>query len=64
MTSEICVSCIIRDAKHKKINIDMADFEEAFEEVFQFSVKETSKDLPQNGKLIVLNPEQEAAIRV
>ena len=42
----------------------MAEFEEAFEEVFQFSVKETSKDLPQNGKLIVLNPEQEAAIRV
>lgn len=60
MTSEICVSCIIRDAKHKKINIDMAEFEEAFEGVFQFSVKETSK----NGKLIVLNPEQEAAIRV
>ena len=35
-----------------------------FEGVFQFSVQETSKDLLQNGKLIVLKPEQEVAIRV
>ena len=29
----------------------------AFERVFEFSVQETSKDLPQNGKHIVLKPE-------
>ena len=38
----------------------MAEFEEAFE----FSVQETSKDLSQNGKRIDLKPEQQAAIRV
>ena len=38
----------------------MAESEEAFERVFEFSVLETSKDLSQN----VLKPEQEAAIRV
>ena len=41
----------------------MAESEKALEEVFKFSVQETSKDLLQNGKLIVLKPEQEAAIR-
>ena len=58
----------------------MAESEEAFEGVFEFSVQVTSKDLSQNSKpryyesrdydsllslskLIVLKPEQEAAIR-
>ena len=63
MTSEICLSCIIRHPEHNKIKIDMAESEKAFEGVFEFSVKETSKNLSQNGKLIVLKPEQEAAIR-
>ena len=42
----------------------MVESEEAFEGVFEFSVQETSKDLSQNGKHIVVKPEQEAAIRV
>ena len=42
----------------------MAKAEEAFEGIFEFSVQETSKDLSQNGKPIVLKPEQKAAIRV
>ena len=41
----------------------MTESEESLEGVFQFSVQETSKDLLQNGKLIVLKPEQEVAIR-
>ena len=41
----------------------MAEFEEAFEGVFEFSVHETSKDLSQNRKLIFLKPEQETTIR-
>ena len=41
----------------------MTESEESFEGVFQFSVQETSKDLLQNGKLVVLKPEQEVAIR-
>ena len=40
----------------------MTESEEAFRGVFEFSVQETSKDLLQNGKLIVLKPEQEVAI--
>ena len=78
MTSEICLSYIIRHPEHNKIKIDMAEPEEAFEGVFEFSVQVTSKDLLQNSKprdyegrdydsllskLIVLKPEQEAAIR-
>ena len=63
MTSEICLSCIIRHQEHNKIKIDMAESEETFEGAFEFSVQETSKDLSKNGKLIVLYPEQEAAIR-
>ena len=62
MTSEICLSCIILHPEQNKIKIDMVDSEEAFEGVFEFSVLETSKDLLQNGNLIVLKPEQEAAI--
>ena len=42
----------------------MAESEEAFERVFEFSVQETPKDLSQNGKHIILKPEQEAAIGV
>ena len=34
----------------------MAESEEAFERVFEFSVQETLKDLSQNGKHIVLTP--------
>ena len=41
----------------------MAKSEEAFKRVFEFSVQEMSKDLSQNGKLIILKPEQETAIR-
>lgn len=42
----------------------MAESEEMFDGVFECSVQETLKDLSQNaGKLIVLKPEQEAAIR-
>ena len=41
----------------------MAKSEEVFDEVFEFSVQETLKDLSQNGKLIVLKPEEEATIR-
>ena len=52
MTSEICLSCITRHLEHNKIKIDMAESEEAFEGVFEFSVLETSKDLSQNGKHI------------
>ena len=50
MTSEICLSCIIRHPEHNKIKIDMAESEEAFEGVFEFSVQVTSKDLSQNSK--------------
>ena len=46
----------------KKIKIDMAESEEAFEGVFEFFVQEMSKDLSQNGKLIILKLDQEAAI--
>ena len=63
MTSEICFSCIIRHSEHNKIKIDMVKSEEAFEGVFEFSVQETSKNLPQNGELVIPKPEQEAAIR-
>ena len=42
----------------------MAESKEALEGVFEFSVQETSKDLSQNGKHIVLKPEQEAATGV
>ena len=63
MTSEICLSCIIRHPEHK-IKIDMVESGEAFEGVFEFYVQETLKDLSQNGKLIVLRPKQEAAMRV
>ena len=80
MTSEICLWCIIQHPEHNKIKIDMAESEEAFEGVFEFSVQVTSKDFSQNSKpryyesrdydsllslskLIVLKPEQEAAIR-
>ena len=41
----------------------MAESEEVFNGVFEFSVQETLKDLSRNGKLIVLKPEQEATIR-
>ena len=41
----------------------MAESEEAFEGVFEFSVQEMSTDLSQNGKLIIIKPEQETAIR-
>ena len=66
MISEIWLSCITWHPEHNKINIhvDMAKSEEAFEGIFEFSVQETSKDLSQNGKHIVLKPEQKAAIRV
>ena len=64
MTSEICLSRIIRHPKHNKIKIDMVESGEALEGVFEFYVQETSKDLSQNGKLIVVKPNQEAAIRV
>ena len=60
---EICLSCIIRHPEDNKIKIDMGESKEAFEGNFDFSVREASKDLSQNGKLIVLKPEQEAAIR-
>ena len=63
MTSEICLSCIIRHPEHK-IKINMAESEEALEGVFEFSVHETSKGLSQNGQLIELEQEQEAAISV
>ena len=39
MTSEICLSCIIRRPEHNKIKTDMAESEEAFEGVFEFSVQ-------------------------
>ena len=42
----------------------MAESEEAFEGVFEFSVQETAKDFSQNGKHVVLKSEQEAAIGV
>ena len=42
----------------------MAESGEAFEGVFEFFVQETLKDLSQNVKLIVVKPNQEAAIRV
>ena len=42
----------------------MVESGEAFEGVFEFYVQETLKDLSQNGKLIVLRPKQEAAMRV
>ena len=42
----------------------MAESGEAFEGVFEFYVQEMLKDLSQNGKLIVVKPNQEAAIRV
>ena len=48
--------------EQKKIKIDMAESEEAFEGVFEFFVQEMSKDLSQNGKLIILKLDQEAAI--
>ena len=64
MTSEICLSCIIRHPEHNKIKIDMVESGEAFEGVFEFHVQETLKDLSQNGKLTVLNPKQEAAMSV
>ena len=38
--------------------------EEAFEGLIKFSIHETSNDFSRNGKHIVSNPEQEAAIRV
>ena len=60
---DICLSCIIRHPEHNKIKTDTAGSEEAFEGVFEISVQETSKDLSQNGKLIILKPQQEAAIR-
>ena len=41
----------------------MAEGEEAFEGVIEFSLRESSKDLSQIGKLFVLKPEQEAFIR-
>ena len=40
----------------------MAESEEVFEGVFEFSVQETLKDLSQNSKHIFPKPEQEAAI--
>ena len=43
--------------RHMVINTD--NDPGLFEGVFQFSVQETSKDLSQNGKHIVLTPEQE-----
>ena len=43
MTSETCLSCLIRHPE-LKIKIDMTEPEEAFE----FSVWETSKDLSQS----------------
>ena len=64
MTSEICLSSVIRHPEHNKIKVDMAESEEAFEGVCEFSVRETSKGLSQNAKLIVLKPEQEVAFRV
>ena len=63
MIKEKCLSCIIRHSKHNKIKTDMAVSEEMFDGVFEFSVQETSKDLSQSGKLVVLKPEQEAVIR-
>ena len=42
----------------------MAASEEAFEGVVEFYVQKTLKDLSQNGKHIVVKPEQEAAMRV
>ena len=51
MTSEICLSCIIRHPEYNKIKIDMAESEEALERVFEFSFQETSQDLSHNGKL-------------
>ena len=64
MTSEVCLSCIIRHPEHNKIKLDMAESEEALEGILEFSVQETSKDLSRNDKHIVLKQEQEAAIRV
>ena len=63
MTLEISLSCIIRHPEHEKIKIDMAKSGKAFEGVFIFSVQEMMKDLSQNVKLVILNLEQEAAIR-
>lgn len=48
MISNICLSCITRHPEHNKFKIDMAEFQEAFEGVFEFSVQETSQDLSQN----------------
>ena len=59
MTSEVCLSFLVRHPEHNKIKVDMTESEEAFRGVFEFSVQETSKDLSQNGKHIVLTPEQE-----
>ena len=65
MTLEICLWCIIRHPRHNNIKIDNIGqvWRSNFEGVFQFSVQEMLKDLSQNGKPIVLKPEQEAAIR-
>ena len=41
----------------------MGKAKEVFDGVFEFSVQETSNDLSQNGKLVVLKSEQDAAIR-
>ena len=46
----------------EQIKLGMVESEEAFEGVFEISVQGTSKDLSQNGKLIVLKPEQEAPL--
>ena len=62
MASEICFSCIIRHSEHNKIKTGMAESEEAFEVVFEFSDRETSKYFSQNGKPVVRKPEQETAI--
>ena len=42
----------------------MADSGEAFEGVVEFYVQKTLKDISQNGKHVVVKPEQEAAIKV
>ena len=47
-----------------QLKTDVAESKEAFKWVFKFPVQETLKDLSQNGKHIVLKPEQEATIRV
>ena len=56
MTSEVCLSFLVRHPEHNKIKVDMTESEEAFRGVFEFSVQETSKDISQNGKLSVLKP--------